>query len=178
MRYHRRKSTFAVVRSVGAIALLLSFTAACASATASNGASQKIVRNGEGGLFYRSIEVPAGATTLYLSGHVPPVINENGTSPAEEFGSTEQQATGTLASIKNSIEEAGWTMGDIVSVRIFLLADPATGKMDFAGFNRAYAGFFGTAEQPNKPVRALVEVAGLARPGWLVEIEVTAARVP
>jgi enamine deaminase RidA (YjgF/YER057c/UK114 family) len=39
-----------------------------------------------------------------------------------------------------------------------------------------YTKFFGTDEQPNLPVRSVVKVAGLASPGFLVEIEVTAAR--
>ena len=174
MTPHARPSRFTAARTMLNAVLLLGVTSACAPATAREG----ITRNGEGPSFYRSIEVPAGAETLYLSGHVPPVLNEAGETPALKFGSTEQQAAGTLASIKKSVEEAGWSMGDIVSVRVYLVADPATGKMDFAGFNKAYSQYFGTAEQPQKPVRAVVEIKDLARPGWLVEIEATAARVP
>ena len=48
--------------------------------------------------------------------------------------------------------------------------------MDFAGLMESYRQFFGTAEQPNLPARSTVKVAGLANPGWLVEIEVTAVR--
>jgi enamine deaminase RidA (YjgF/YER057c/UK114 family) len=39
-----------------------------------------------------------------------------------------------------------------------------------------YKQFFGTAEQPNKPSRSAVQVAALAAPGALVEIEVIAAK--
>ena len=39
----------------------------------------------------------------------------------------------------------------------------------------AYREFFGTAAQPNRPARSTMQVAGLVDPGWLVEIEVTAA---
>jgi enamine deaminase RidA (YjgF/YER057c/UK114 family) len=42
--------------------------------------------------------------------------------------------------------------------------------------NEAYDKFFGTAEQPNKPVRAAMLVAGLATPWALVEIMVVAVR--
>lgn len=170
----RHSSPLALSRTILSAVMLFGITAGCASATA----GEDIVRNGEGPSFYRSIEVPAGADTLYLSGHVPPVVDEAATDPAQKFGSTEQQTMGTLASIKNSVEEAGWSMGDIVSLRVYLVADPKTGKMDFAGFNKAFAQFFGTADQPKKPVRAVVEIKDLARPGWLVEIEATAARVP
>jgi enamine deaminase RidA (YjgF/YER057c/UK114 family) len=43
---------------------------------------------------------------------------------------------------------------------------------------KAYSERFGTAAQPNKPARSTMEVAGLVDPGWLVEIEVTAAGGP
>ncbi len=35
------------------------------------------------------------------------------------------------------------------------------GKLDFAGMNTAYAKFFGTPEQPNKPARSTFQVAAL-----------------
>ena len=41
-----------------------------------------------------------------------------------------------------------------------------------------YTPFFGTEEQPDLPVRSVFEVAGLADPTWLVEIEVVALRPP
>ena len=47
--------------------------------------------------------------------------------------------------------------------------------MDFAGMMRGYRALFGTPAQPNKPARSTMQVAGLVDPGWLVEIEVTAA---
>jgi len=68
-------------------------------------------------------------------------------------------------------------MGDVVEMQCFLAGDPAKGgKMDFAGLNAAYAKFFGTAEQPNKPVRAAMQVAALATDWGLVEIQVIAVR--
>ncbi len=39
-----------------------------------------------------------------------------------------------------------------------------------------YSTFFGTKEQPNLPSRSVFQVAGLASPAFLVEIEVTAVR--
>jgi enamine deaminase RidA (YjgF/YER057c/UK114 family) len=39
-----------------------------------------------------------------------------------------------------------------------------------------YTKFFDTAAQPNLPSRSVVQVAGLAHPGLLVEIEVTAVK--
>jgi enamine deaminase RidA (YjgF/YER057c/UK114 family) len=46
--------------------------------------------------------------------------------------------------------------------------------MDFAGFMKGYTQYFGTKDQPNKPARSAMQVAALALPGALVEIEVTA----
>ena len=48
--------------------------------------------------------------------------------------------------------------------------------MDFAGMMAGYTQFFGTSEQPNKPARSAVQVAALAFPGVMVEIEVIAVR--
>ena len=48
--------------------------------------------------------------------------------------------------------------------------------MDFAGMMRGYRAYFGTPQQPLKTARSTMQVAGLVDPGWLVEIEVTAAR--
>jgi enamine deaminase RidA (YjgF/YER057c/UK114 family) len=58
-----------------------------------------------------------------------------------------------------------------------MTADPAMdNKLDFAGMNAAYAKFFGTPDQPNKPARSTVQVAALVAAGALLEVEVQAAR--
>jgi enamine deaminase RidA (YjgF/YER057c/UK114 family) len=68
-------------------------------------------------------------------------------------------------------------MSDIVQVRAFAVAGEY-GLLDFDGFNRAYREFFGSEGNPLKPVRSFIEIAGLVVPGWLVEIEIRAVRVP
>ena len=68
-------------------------------------------------------------------------------------------------------------MGDVIKMQAFLVGDPEMGgKMDFAGFMRGYTQFFGTEAQPNLPSRSALQIAGLANPNYLVEIEVTAVR--
>lgn len=52
------------------------------------------------------------------------------------------------------------------------------GKMDFAGFNAAYKAFYGTSENLNLVARSTVQVAGLASPNFLAEIEAVAAKAP
>jgi enamine deaminase RidA (YjgF/YER057c/UK114 family) len=66
---------------------------------------------------------------------------------------------------------------DVTMMRVYLVAPPGAERMDFAGMMRAYKEMFGTADQPNKPARVTVQVAALAAPQFLVEIEVEAAKV-
>ena len=130
-----------------------------------------IERRGEGRHFFTTIKVPAGAESLYLSG--------SGASPLEDdsWGEMEQQVVATFESFKETLESQGWSMSDIVQVRAFAVSDEF-GYLDFDGFNRGYRKFFGTEENPLKPVRTFVEIQGLMVPGWLVEIEIRAARMP
>ena len=76
-----------------------------------------------------------------------------------------------------SLESLHLTLGDVIKMQAFLVGDPAKGgKLDFEGFMQGYTQFFGTPAQPNLPVRSALQVAALANPGFLVEIEVTAVR--
>jgi enamine deaminase RidA (YjgF/YER057c/UK114 family) len=62
-------------------------------------------------------------------------------------------------------------------MHVYLAGDPEKGgKLDFPGMMAAYTRFFGTKEQPNKPARSAMQVAALAAPWALVEIEVIAAK--
>lgn len=62
-------------------------------------------------------------------------------------------------------------------MHVYLVGDPQqSGRMDFAWMMASYTKFFGTKEQPNKPARTTVQVAALATPGVLVEIELIAVR--
>lgn len=115
--------------------------------------------------------------TLYVSGQLPaptPADPAKGTRAMIE-GDTKAQTINTLNVIQNILKEQGLGMGDIVQMRVYLVPDATTGKADFAGMNEGYKQFFGTKEQPNKPVRATV-ITGLVIPNALVEIEVVAVR--
>ncbi|WP_240500046.1 Rid family hydrolase [Sphingomonas montana] len=68
-------------------------------------------------------------------------------------------------------------MADVIKLTVFVAGDPQLGgKMDLAGMNDAFKLYFGTAENPNTVARSTVQVAALAAPQFLVEIEATAAR--
>jgi enamine deaminase RidA (YjgF/YER057c/UK114 family) len=115
---------------------------------------------------------------VFLSGTVPPVADPQAPKDSvAAYGDTRTQTAGVLASIEKQLRALGLGMGDVVKMQAFLVGDPAKGgRMDFAGFMQGYTQFFGTREQPNLPVRSALQVAALANPGFLVEIEVTAVR--
>jgi enamine deaminase RidA (YjgF/YER057c/UK114 family) len=124
-----------------------------------------------------SVEVPAGSRLVYVSGTVPDVANAAAPEGSvERFGDTEAQTRSVLKKIETQLKQHGLGLGDVVMMRVFLVAPSGQGRMDFAGMMRGYRASFGTAEQPSKPARSTMEVAGLVDPGWLVEIEVTAAK--
>jgi enamine deaminase RidA (YjgF/YER057c/UK114 family) len=115
---------------------------------------------------------------LYVSGQLPTPASAADAAKGTPavWGNTNAQADTTFKRIETILKEQGLGLGDVVMMRVYMIADPATGRMDFAGMNAAYAKYFGTAEQPNKPARTTVQVAALASQGPLLEIEVQAAR--
>jgi len=124
-----------------------------------------------------SVELPPGARIVYVSGTVPDVADAAAPQgSAQRYGDTATQTRSVLRRIEAQLREHGMSLGDVVMMRVFLVRPEGARAMDFAGMMTAYREFFGTAAQPNRPARSTMEVAGLVDPGWLVEIEVTAAR--
>ncbi|HET9336367.1 MAG TPA: RidA family protein [Sphingomicrobium sp.] len=123
-----------------------------------------------------SVSVPPGGRLVYISGTVPDVVDAKAPEGSvARFGDTEAQTRSVLRKVEAALKDQGLALGDVVMMRVFLVA-PQGQRMDFAGMMKAYREFFGTAAQPNKPARSTMQVAGLVDPGWLVEIEVTAAK--
>lgn len=149
--------------------------ALCAPATAQD--IRRVAH--DGAAIANSVELPPGSRIVYISGTVPDVADP-AAPPAsvQRFGDTAAQTRSVLRIITQRLQAHGMTLGDVVMMRVFLVAPPGTERMDFAGMMSAYREFFGTAAQPNRPARSTMAVAGLVDPGWLVEIEVTAARAP
>jgi enamine deaminase RidA (YjgF/YER057c/UK114 family) len=125
----------------------------------------------------QAVTLPPGTTIHFISGQVPPAVSKTADQNAiAAFGDTKTQTAGVLSKIQDILKGMGLGMGDVVKMQVFLVGDPAKGgRADVAGFMEAYTQFFGGA-QPNLPARAVVQVAGLSNPGWLVEIEVVAAK--
>jgi enamine deaminase RidA (YjgF/YER057c/UK114 family) len=117
--------------------------------------------------------------TYYLSGQLADPI-----TPADPVKKTEAvyatdtatQAASVFAKIKKALQDQGLDMKDVVKLTVFLGPDPKTGKLDFKGMNGEYMKYFGTPDQPNKPARSAFQVAALAAPWALLEVEAIAVR--
>ena len=154
-------------------ALLVTATAAASAAEI-----KRVANPGSRFPISAGVEVPAGAATLYVSGFGADVADPKAPAmtPAA-YGDMETQTTSALNRIGKILEGQGYGLGDVVMMHAYLVGDPAKGgKMDFAGFMKGYTKFFGTQAQPNLPSRSAYQVAALGNPGWLVEIEVIAAK--
>lgn len=124
------------------------------------------------------VEIPAGRSLVFVSGMTPTQVNaEAPKDSVEAYGDTKTQTVSVLKRVEGALKGMGLSMKDVVKMQVFLVGDPAkSGKMDFAGMMEGYTQFFGTADQPNLPSRSAMQVAALANPGFLVEIEVAAVR--
>ncbi len=127
----------------------------------------------------RGVEVTPDTTLIFHSGMVPgPVNPEAKRGSREYFGDTQTQALNVFKRLEASLSDLGVDFSDVIKMQVFLVGDPTMeGKMDFAGFMKAYSKYFGTKEQPNKPARSAFQIAGLAGgPNMLVEIEMVIAK--
>lgn len=120
--------------------------------------------------FYaKHIVIPPGYATIRLPGIIPDPL------PSGAYGDTEAQSENVFGKIDAALKDAGAREADVVAMTVYLVGTAPGGNMDFDGMMRAYGRHYGSDAQPNRPVRSTVQVAGLVRPGILVEIEVTAA---
>ncbi len=100
--------------------------------------------------------------TLYVSGQIP-FIPETMTCVSDDV---QEQTKQSLENVKAILEEAGYTLNDVVKAGVFI-----KDMNDFPLINEIYAQYF----SENKPARACVEVARLPK-DVKVEIEVIAVK--
>ena len=160
---------------IAATLLMAAAAAVTASATA-----QDIVRHKIPGSDFpiaQAVTIPPTATIHFISGQVPPMIDKSANPDTlAAYGDTKTQTVGVLKKIEEILKGMNLTMGDVVKMQVFLVGDPSKGgRGDVKGFMEGYTQFFGGA-QPNLPARAVMQVAGLNSAGWLIEIEVVAAK--
>jgi len=164
-----------------AIVALLCLSAVSAAALVCDARAADVVRTpllGSDFPIAAAVTVPSGSDTVYLSGALGSVVDKSAPKDSRAaYGDTEAQTLSALTNIKSTLARLGLGMGDVVKMTIFLAGDPDKGgKMDFLGMMKSYRKFFGTPDQPNLPTRSAVQVAGLAAPWALIEIEVTAVK--
>ncbi len=172
---HFRESE--IIRSV-IVALLLATLPAVVRA----GTIERYKAPGPGpALILQGVSVPAGTELLFLSGQVASPIDPakplTPAATAADLGDTKTQTISVLTKIKAALVAHGYAMSDVIKLTVFVVGDPNLGgKMGFAGMNEGFKQFFGTPENPNTVARSAVQVAALAGPAFLVEIEATAAK--
>ena len=126
----------------------------------------------------QAVEVTPDTTIVYHSGMTPRPANPDAERYSTEFwGDTEAQTLSVFARLEESLAAKGLDFSNVIKMQVYLVGVPEMdGAMDFQGMMRAYRKYFGTEAQPNLPARSAFQVAGLAAPGMLVEIEVVLAR--
>jgi 2-iminobutanoate/2-iminopropanoate deaminase len=97
---------------------------------------------------------------LFVSGTVA-VNPETGQVPE---GGIAPQTRQVLDNLKATVESVGSSFGDVVKVNVYL-----TNIGDFGGMNEVYKEYF-----PEPPTRTTVGISELARPEFLIEIDLMA----
>ena len=111
--------------------------------------------------YSHGIEVPPNSRVLYTAGQIGNL--PDGTVP----DGIEAQTEATWANLIAILESAGMGMEDVVKVTTYV-----TKEDDFWPMAKARAKFFGDA----RPASTGIIVKALAKPEWLVEVELVAAK--
>ncbi len=139
-------------------------------------ASEEIVRIEERQNLFTTVKIPSNAELVFLSGAGVTSFGGPSRKPDGKLWSMEEQAEIVFEGTKKRLERVGFSLEDIVEVRVYALPDDS-GEVDFAGFNTGYLKYFGTEENPTKPVRTFIQAGGLMGDGWLIEVDVRAAKI-
>ena len=105
-------------------------------------------------------------TLVYIAGQV----SSDASGKLVGEGNFEAQVEQVFRNLKLALEAAGAGMNDIVKLNTYLVAEVS---QDDLPKMRAIRDSYLNKEKP--PASTLVVVSRLARPGWLIEIEVVAA---
>ncbi|MEE8445945.1 MAG: RidA family protein [Alphaproteobacteria bacterium] len=99
--------------------------------------------------------------TVYLRGQVGSDFDGNTVGAGDPAAQAEQ----AMKNVRQLLEEAGAELGDVVKIVVYI-TDPALREPVYRVIGRWLKGVF--------PVSTGLIVAGLARPEWVMEIDVTA----
>jgi enamine deaminase RidA (YjgF/YER057c/UK114 family) len=114
--------------------------------------------------YAHGVEVPAGARLVVTSGQL--ALLPDGSVP----DGAEAQARQCFAQCEAILAEAGMGAADVIRINAFV-----TDRAHMAGYMAARDGWL--AQVDRLPASTLVIVSGFTRPEFLVEVEVTAARM-
>jgi enamine deaminase RidA (YjgF/YER057c/UK114 family) len=115
---------------------------------------------------YSHVAKVSNSTLVYIAGQVS--IDASGKLVGE--GNFETQVERVFKNLRLALDAAGATMADIVKMNTYLVAEVSEG--DVAKLRAIRERYLNMAKPP---ASTLVVVSRLARPGWLIEIEVVAA---
>jgi enamine deaminase RidA (YjgF/YER057c/UK114 family) len=115
---------------------------------------------------YSHVSKVSKGTLVYIAGQVSADVS--GKLVGE--GNFEAQVEQVFKNLKLALEAAGASMADIVKMNTYLVAEVS--QDDIPKLRAIRDRYLNTAKPP---ASTLVVVSRLARPGWLVEIEVVAA---
>ena len=138
-------------------------------------------RGGGPGKFYsESVSVEPGTALFFTWGVTPSprakaLARGEAKTDADRYGDTYAQARALMTQLTEDLREAGLSLRDVIAVRANLVAEP---ELDFDGWNKAYAEFFGNATNPHKPARTTIGISRLFHPDYRAEVEFVAAIPP
>jgi enamine deaminase RidA (YjgF/YER057c/UK114 family) len=120
--------------------------------------------------------VPAGKKLLWTSGIVADVADSTAAATSRaRYGDTKTQALSILKKLESALTSRGLSFRDVLMLRVYVTPDPEKGgKHDYQGWFDAYGQHFGTKQNPTKPTRSTLGLAGLVNPQLLIEIEMVA----
>lgn len=112
--------------------------------------------------YNHAIELPPGARILESSGQLP--VRPDGSWPDDIAAQTELVWQNVVAILKS----ADMGVEHLVRVKTFLIH-----REHMAEYSRVRSTFLGDC----RPASTLILVSGFTRPEWLVEVEITAAKL-
>lgn len=120
--------------------------------------------------------VPAGKKLLWTSGIVADVADSTAAPTSRaRYGDTKTQALSILKKLESALKPRGLSFRDVLMLRVYVTPDlEKGGKHDYQGWFDAYGQYFGTKQNPTKPTRSTLGLAGLVNPQLLIEIEMVA----
>jgi 2-iminobutanoate/2-iminopropanoate deaminase len=163
-------------------AMMLAGAAALGAMAAPADAQVVKLKKNPQSLILDGARVPAGYETFYLSGQlanpVDPAKTMAQVTSIEDLGDTKTQTISILNKIEALLTSQGYKLSDVVKMTLFIAPDPKLGKLDFAGANEGFKQFFNTTKNPDTVARSAFQVAALAGPYFLIEIESIAVKKP